>query len=99
MTTQSNKLLPKQTFNLRYAFARAVFPFLLTLGCGLVTPQSASAQWCHDGLGTPCGDLLQRICVVDAWWNLSNCPSECKSPYSLRSAVCRAACPTREIAG
>ncbi len=71
----------------------------MTLGCGLLASQSASAQWCHDCLGTPCGDLEQRICVVDAWWNLSNCPSECKSPYSLRWAVCRAACPSREIAG
>src|SRR5258708_3974154 len=104
MTIQLNKLLPRvhtvareQTF--KQAFARAVFPFLLTLGCGLLASQSASAQWCHDGLGTPCGDLEQRICVVDAWWNLSNCPSECKSPYSLRWAVCRAACPSREIAG
>ncbi len=109
MTVQSNKLLPQvhtvartqpgATFKHRCRIARAVFPLLLALGCGLVATPSASAQWCHDGLGTACGDLLQRICVVDAWWNLSNCPSECKPPYSLRWGVCRAACPGAEIAG
>lgn len=30
---------------------------------------------------------------------MSNCPSECKAPYSLRWGLCRAACPGREIAG
>jgi hypothetical protein len=76
-----------------------ISPILMMLVCGLVAAAPAKAQWCSDGLGTPCGDLNQRICVVDEWWNLSNCPSECKPPYSLRWGVCRAACPGREIAG
>jgi hypothetical protein len=100
MTVQANRLLPQVRSVARTA--RAVFPFLMALGCGMVATQSASAQWCRDGLVNVlggCGDLNQRICVVDHWWNASNCPTECKSPYSLRWGLCRAACPGAEIAG
>lgn len=91
---------PRKSFKYSQSFARGLFPVLLALGCGLVETQSASAQlWCKDGLASACGDLNERICVVDAWWNVSNCPSECKSPYSLRWGVCRASCPGKEIAG
>ena len=84
-------------------FARAVLAVLLMLGCGLVATGTASAQcWCGDGL-TPvfgcCGGEGQRICVVDEWWNASNCPAECMPGLSLRWGACRAACPFGENLG
>src|SRR5438128_648060 len=89
----------------RGGFCRAVIPLLIALFFILAAPKSASAApdlWCRDGntptLG-PCGAELERICVVDAWWNASNCPSECQPGLSLRWGVCRAACPGREELG
>jgi hypothetical protein len=87
----------------RGGFARAVLAVLLMLGCGLVATGTASAQcWCGDGL-TPvfgcCGGEGQRICVVDEWWNASNCPAECMPGLSLRWGACRAACPFGENLG
>lgn len=93
---------PSQTIRNTRRFLRAMSPVILALVCGFVATQPASAQWCRDG-NTPtlgaCGGLNQRICVVDSWWNASNCPSQCQAPYSLRWGVCRAACPGKEIAG
>ena len=65
----------------------------LVLGCGFVDAGSADAAcWCGDG-NTPtlgcCGGDLERICVVDEWGNLSNCPAECEPGLSLRWGVCR----------